>query len=85
LLHFTRGIQSTPLLASKQDQRLGKRRLTSIMNVFSFQLEIFRCLNAAFVAFHTRNTTRTTFSFSTIESARKTPPLVDNERIFFLV
>jgi hypothetical protein len=84
-LHFTRGIQRTPLLASKQAQQLVERSLTSIMNVFSFQLEISRRVNAAFVAFHTRNTTHTTFSFETSTAARKTPPYVDNERIFFPV
>jgi hypothetical protein len=83
LLHFTRGIQRTPLLASKQAQRLVKRRLTSILNVFSFQLEIFRRLNAAFVAFHTRNGTHSTFSFETGGAARKILPYVDFDRHFF--
>jgi hypothetical protein len=53
------------------------------MNVFSFQMEKFRCINAAFVAFHTPNTTRATFSFETSPAAGETPPYVDNERIFF--
>jgi hypothetical protein len=83
LLHFTRGVQRKPLLASKQAQWLVKRRLTSIMNVFSLVLDKFRRLNAAFVAFHTRNATHTTFSFETSPAARKMPPYVDNERVFF--
>jgi hypothetical protein len=78
-------MQRTPLLASKQAQRLVKRRLTPTVNVFSFQMEISRHLNAAFVAFHTPNTTHTTLSFETSAAARKTPPYVDNERIFFPV
>jgi hypothetical protein len=78
-------MQRPRLLASKQAQRLVKRRLTSLMNVFSFFLEVFRRLNAAFGAFHTPNTTRATFSFATSRAARKTPPYVDNERIFFPV
>jgi hypothetical protein len=53
------------------------------MNVFSFLFEILRRLKAAYVAFHTPNTTRATFSFETIASARKTLPCVDNERISF--
>jgi hypothetical protein len=48
-------------------------------------LEIFRRPNAAFVAFHTSNTTHTTFSFETSPAARKTPPYVDYERIFLPV
>jgi hypothetical protein len=76
-------MQRTPLLASKEAQRLVKRRLTTAMNIFSVQFEIFRRLKAAFVAFHTPNTTRATFSFETIASARKTPPYAVNERIFF--
>jgi hypothetical protein len=69
----------------EQAQRLVKRRLTSIMNVFSFQMEIFRRINAAFVAFHTPNTTRATFSFEASPTAGKTPPYIDIERIFFPV
>jgi hypothetical protein len=76
-------MQRTALLSSKQAQRLVKRSLTSIMNVFSFQLEMFRSLNADFVAFHTRNATHSTLIFETSPAARKTPPYVDNERIFF--
>jgi hypothetical protein len=75
----------TPLLASKQAQRRVRRRLTPLMNVFSFFFEILRRLKAAYVAFHTPNTRRATFSFETIASARKKRPYVDNERIFFPV
>jgi hypothetical protein len=82
LLHFTRGMQRTPLLSSKHALRLVKRSHTSISTVISFLMEIFRRLNAAFVAFHTRNTTHASFSFETSPAARKTPPCVDNERIF---
>jgi hypothetical protein len=82
-LRFTRGMLRTPLLASKQAQRRVRRRLTSIMKVYSFQLEIFRSLNAAFVAFHTRNATHSTFIFETSPAARKTPAYVDVDRNFF--
>jgi hypothetical protein len=78
-------MQRARLLASKQAQRLVKRQVTSIMNVFSFQLEIFRRLNAAFVAFHMPTATRATFSFEKSPAARKAPPYIDNERIFFPV
>jgi hypothetical protein len=46
-------------------------------------LEIFRRLNAAFVAFHTRNATHSTLIFETGPAARKTPPYVDFDRHFF--
>jgi hypothetical protein len=45
-------------------------------------MEKFRRLNAVFTAFHTRNTTHATFSYETSTAARKTPPYVDNERIY---
>jgi hypothetical protein len=76
-------MQLTSLLASKQAERLAKYCLMSILIVFSIQLEIFRRLNAASVAFHTRNTTHTTFSFETSPAARKTPPYDDFDRNFF--
>jgi hypothetical protein len=78
-------MQPTPLLATKQDQRLVKRRLSSILTVFSFLLEMFRRFNADFTVFETPNTTRATFSFETSASARKTLPYVDFDRSFFLV
>jgi hypothetical protein len=83
VLHFTRGIKRTPLLASKQEERRVKRRHTSIWIVISFLMGIFRRLNAVSTAFHTPNPTHATFSFETSPAARKTPPCVDNERIFF--
>jgi hypothetical protein len=70
LLNFTRRIQLTPLLATKQDQRLVKRRLSSILTVFSFLLEIFRRLNSVFTASHTPNTTHATFSNDTSPASR---------------
>jgi hypothetical protein len=85
LLLFTSRIKRTPLLASKLAQRLVKRRLTSILIVISFLMEIFRRLNAVSTAFHTPNPTHATFSFETSPADRKTPPYVDNERIFFPV
>jgi hypothetical protein len=78
-------MQPTPLLATKQDQRLVKRRLSSILTVFSFLLEMFRRFNADFTVFETPNTTRATFSNETRPAARKTPPFVDFDRIFFPV
>jgi hypothetical protein len=74
-----------PLLASKQDQRIVKRSLSSIMTVISLLLEIFRRLNAVFTAFHTPNTTHATFSFETRPADRETPSFVDFERNFFPV
>jgi hypothetical protein len=78
-------MQPTPLFATKQAQRLVKLCLLSILTAFSFLLEIFRRLNAAFAAFHTPNTTRATFSFETSASARKTLPFSDFYRIIFPV
>jgi hypothetical protein len=69
-----------PLLDSKEDQRLVKRRLSSILTVISFLLEIFRRLNAVVTAFHTPNTTHATFRFETRPAATETPLLVDFDR-----
>jgi hypothetical protein len=85
LLHFTGGIQRALLFASKQAQQLVKGRLTSILTVFSFELEIFRSLNVGFDAFPIQNTTRATFSFETLPAAGKTLPYVYFDRIFFPV
>jgi hypothetical protein len=81
-VHFIRRIQPTPLLAKKKAQWLVKRRRSSILTVFSFLLEIFRRLNAVFVAFHTPNTTHAAFSFEPSPAARKTPPFIYFVRIF---
>jgi hypothetical protein len=76
-------MQRTALLSSRQVQQVVKRRITSILIVISFLMDIFRRLNAAFAAFDKPNTTHASFSFETSTATRKTPPYVDNERIFF--
>jgi hypothetical protein len=48
-------------------------------------LEIFRRFNADSTAFHTPNTTHTTFTLGTSPAARKTPPFFDFDRNFFPV
>jgi hypothetical protein len=59
------------------------RRLSLILTVISFLLEMFRRLNAVFAAFDTSNTTHAKFSIETSPAARETPPFDDFDRYFF--
>jgi hypothetical protein len=62
-----------------------KRRLSPILTVISFLSEMFRRLNAVFTAFHTPNTTHSTFSYETSPADRETPPFAGFDRNFFPV